>query len=120
MKPGTTHRPTLDDFIEHIDYVVQMMGSARNVAIGTDMSIGTYPLHEHDPFGAPAYPAFTAQYNEHVTADIRSPERNVDGYSDYAEIVDVAERLLSRGYSDADVRDILGENLLRVFGEVFG
>jgi membrane dipeptidase len=120
MKPGTTHRPTLDEFIEHIDYVVQMMGSARNVAIGTDMSIGTYPLHEHDPFGAPAYPAFTAQYNEHVTADIRSPERNVDGYSDYAEIVDVAERLLSRGYSDADVRDILGENLLRVFGEVFG
>jgi membrane dipeptidase len=120
MKPGTTHRPTLDEFIGHIDYVVQMTGSARHVAIGTDMSIGTYPLHEHDPFGAPAYPSFTARYNEHVTADIRSPERNVEGYSDYAEIVSVAASLLARGYSEGDVHDILGENLLRVFGEVFG
>jgi membrane dipeptidase len=119
MKPGTTHRPTLDEFIEHIDYVVQMTGSAGHVAIGTDMSIGTYPLHEHDPFGAPAYPSFTARYNEHVTADIRSPDRNVEGYSDYAEIVDVAARLLARGFSEGDVHDILGGNLLRVFGEVF-
>jgi membrane dipeptidase len=120
MKPGTTHRPTLDEFIEHIDYVVQMTGSAGHVAIGTDMSIGTYPLHEHDPFGAPAYPSFTARYNEHVTADVRSPERNVEGYSDYAEIVSVAASLLARGYSEGDVHDILGGNLLRVFGEVFG
>ena len=120
MKPGTTHRPTLDEFIEHIDYVVQMTGSARTVGIGTDMSIGTYPLHEHDPFDPPAYPSFTARYNEHVTSDIRSPERNVDGYSDYAEIVDVAARLLDRGYSDDDVHDILGRNFLRVFEEVWG
>lgn len=120
MKPGTTHRPTLDEFIEHVDYVVQMTGSARHVAIGTDMSIGTYPLHEHDPFGAPDYPDFTEQYNEHVTSDIRSPERNVDGYSDYAEIVGVAARLRERGYSEDDVHDILGRNLLRVFEEVFG
>jgi membrane dipeptidase len=120
MKPGTTHRPTLDEFIEHIDYVVQMTGDAKHVGIGTDMSIGTYPLHEHDPFGAPAYPVFTARYNEHVTADIRSPMRNVEGYSDYAEIVGVAERLLARGYTDENVHDVLGRNFLRVFEEVFG
>jgi membrane dipeptidase len=113
MRPDTTHRPTLDEFIEHIDHVAQMTGDAKHVGIGTDMSIGTYPLHEHDPFGAPAYPVFTARYNEHVTADIRSPMRNVDGYSDYAEI-------LGRGYSDDDVHDILGRNFLRVFEEVFG
>ena len=120
MKPGTTHRPTLDEFIEHIDHVTQMTGSAKHVGIGTDMSIGTYPLHEHDPFGAPAYPVFTAQYNEHVTADVRSPLRNIQGYSDYAEIVGVADRLLDRGYSEDDVHDILGRNFLRVFEEVFG
>jgi len=120
MKPDTTHRPTLDDFFEHIDHVVQLTGSAKHVGIGTDMSIGTYPLHEHDPFGAPAYPVFTARYNELVTADIRSPERNIDGFSDYAEIVDVADRLIAHGYSEQDVRDILGENFLRVFEEVWG
>lgn len=120
MRPGTTDRPTLDDFIDHVDHVVQLVGSARHVGIGTDMSIGTYPLHEHDPFGAPSYANFTAQYDEHVTADIRSPMRNVEGFNDYAEIVGVAERLLARGYSDDDVHAILGENFLRVFEEVFG
>ena len=43
----------------------------------------------------------------------------MDGYSDYAEIVHVAERLRARGYSEQDVRKILGENLLRVFAEVW-
>ncbi|MDX1495440.1 MAG: hypothetical protein R3253_15335, partial [Longimicrobiales bacterium] len=32
----------------------------------------------------------------------------------YAEIVQVADRLLARGYTDDDVRNILGENFLRV------
>ena len=119
MRPETTHRPTLDEFIDHVDYVAQLSGSSDNIGIGTDMSIGTYPEHVHDPWGAPAYPSFTAQYNEHVTADIRSPERNVEGYSDYAEIVNVADRLLARGYSDQDVHKILGENFLRVFEDVW-
>ncbi len=119
IRPRATDRPTLDDFIDHIDHVAQLVGSTDNIAISTDMSIGTYPEHEHDPFGAPAYADFTAQYNRNVTADIRSPERNVAGYSDYAEIVNVAERLQARGYSDRDVHKIFGENLLRVFEEVW-
>ena len=36
------------------------------------------------------------------------------------EIVDVAERLISRGYTDSDVRKVLGENFLRVFDQVWG
>jgi len=43
----------------------------------------------------------------------------VEGYSDYAEIVNVADRLLARGYSAQDVHKILGENFLRVFEEVW-
>ncbi len=120
MKPETTQRPTLDDFIDHIDHVAQIAGNAHHIGIGTDISIGTYPLHEHDPFGAPAYPSTTARYNEHVTADIRARERNIEGFDDYAQIVGVAERLWTRGYSEEDVRGILGENFLRVFSEVFG
>ena len=108
-----------DEFIEHIDHVAQLTGSTDHIGISTDMSIGTYPEHVHDPWGAPAYPSFTAQYNEHVTADIRSPMRNVEGYSDYAEIVNVADRLSARGYSEGDVHKILGENFLRVFEEVW-
>lgn len=119
MRPGTTHRPTLDEFIDMIDYVAQLVGSADNIGIGTDMSIGTYPEHVHDPWGPPEYPSFTAPYNQHVTADIRSPLRNIEGFSDYAEIVNVAESLQRRGYTEGDVRRILGENFMRVFASVW-
>ena len=50
-----------------------------------------------------------------MTADVRSHRRAVDGFSDYAEIVNVPDRLLARGYTDAQVRGILGENFLRLF-----
>ena len=85
----------------------------------TDMSIGSYPLHGHDPFPGPAYPVFTQRYNEHVTSDTRARERNIEGFDDYALVPHLAERLMARGYSDTDVRGILGENFLRVFGEVW-
>ena len=119
MRPNTTHRPTLDEFIELVDHVAQMAGNTDHVGISTDMSLGTYPDHESDPWGGPVFPNITEQYDRYVTDDIRSPMRNVEGFSDFAEIVSVAERLLAKGYSDLDVRKMLGENLLRVFEEVW-
>ena len=83
------------------------------------MSIGTYPDHKSDPWGDPDYPNAAEQYDEYVTADIRSPARNVKGFSDYAEVVSFAERLKARGYREEDVQKILGGNLLRVFEQVW-
>lgn len=119
MRPDRTTRPTLDDYIDHMDHVAQIAGNADHIGMGTDISIGTYPLHEHDPYGAPAYPVFTQRYNQYVTADIRARERNIEGFDDYAQIVNVAERLSERGYADEDVGKILGGNFMRVFQEVW-
>jgi membrane dipeptidase len=120
MRPNTTHRPTMVEYFQLIDHVANLAGSTDNVAISTDMSIGTYPDHPHDPFTPPEYPDIAAQYNEHVTADFRSPRRQVEGFEDYAQIVDVADGLLRYGYSDEDMVKILGENFLRVAQEVWG
>jgi membrane dipeptidase len=120
MRPNTTHRPTLEEFFQLIDHVANLAGNADNVAISTDMSIGTYPAHAHDPFGAPEYPDIAAQYNQHVTADFRSPHRQVEGFEDYAQIVEVADRLLAHGYTERDVEKILADNFLRVAEEVWG
>jgi len=120
MRPDTTHRPTLEEYFQLIDHVVNMAGTTDNVAISTDMSIGTYPDHPHDPFDPPEYPDIAAQYNQHVTADFRSPRRQVEGFEDYAQIVEVADRLLRYGYTDGDVEKILAENFLRVAQEVWG
>jgi membrane dipeptidase len=119
MKTGRTQRPTLDDFIDHIDYVAQLLGSTGNIGVGTDMSLGTYPDHEYDPWGEPIYKDVTSAYNKHVTSNIRSPVRMVEGFSNYAEVINFITKLKKRGYSDHDVRKILGGNYMRVFSQVW-
>jgi membrane dipeptidase len=119
MRPDRLRWPTVDDFIDLIDHVTELIGNTDNIGISTDMSIGTYPEHESDPWGAPTYPNFTEPYDRHVTSDFRSPQRNLDGFSDYAEVVNLADRLLARGYQDEDVKKFLGGNFLRVFEQVW-
>jgi len=119
FKRGWTQRPTVDNFMEHINYVAQLLGSTDNIGIGTDMSLGTYPDHEHDPWGEPEYPDVATTYGQYVTTDVRSPLRAVEGLSNYAEILNLVDRLLQHGYTDDDVHKILGHNALRVFGQVW-
>ncbi|MCZ2846100.1 MAG: membrane dipeptidase, partial [Candidatus Bathyarchaeota archaeon] len=119
LKTGKTQRPTIDDFIDHIDHVVQLLGSTENIGVGTDMSLGTYPDHEYDPWGEPAYKDVTGIYNKYITSNIRSPMRMVEGFSNFAEVLNFIEKLKKRGYSDTDVRRILGGNYMRVFSKVW-
>ena len=119
LKAGDREWPPVDHFIDHVDHVAQLTGSTDHIGIGTDMSLGTYPDHEHDPWGEPAYPDVSGAYGRLVTADVRSPKRALNGFSNYAEIVNLIERLQARGYGDEDVRKILGENYLRVFEQVW-
>ncbi len=119
LKTGQTSRPTLDDFIDHIDHVAQLLGSTGNIGIGTDMSLGTYPDHEYDPWGEPAYKDVTGVYNARITGNIRSPLRMVDGFSNFTEVLNFIARLRKRGFAEADIRGILGHNYLRVFEQVW-
>jgi membrane dipeptidase len=119
LKKGGTKRPTVDDYIDHIDHVAQLTGSTDPIGVGTDMSLGTYPEHQPDPWGSPALKDVAGAYDKHVTANFRSPLRMAEGFSNYAEVVNFADRLGRRGYKDADIRKILGGNYLRVFAQVW-
>ena len=119
MKTGQIKRPTVEDFIDHIDHVAQLLGSTDHIGIGTDMSLGTYPDHEYDPWGSPEYRDVTGVYDKYVTANIRSPLRMVEGFSNYAEVLHFVDRFRKRGYEDTDVFKILGGNYMRVFGQVW-
>ena len=115
MPPGATRRPTVEMFLAMIDHVAQLAGNARHIGIGTDMSLGTYPRHHADPWGEAEYPNPSAEYGRVVTSDTRSERRMVERFDDYPQVVDVANRLLGRGFTEDDVRGILGENYLRLF-----
>src|SRR5690606_18049406 len=115
LKPGQTTWPTMDDFIDHVDHVVQLTGTAASVAIGTDMSIGSYPAHGHDPWGEPDYLDVGGTYAQVVSGDTLSPMRALADFNTYAQTGDLVERFKARGYDDGDVHAMLGQNLLRLF-----
>jgi microsomal dipeptidase-like Zn-dependent dipeptidase len=43
----------------------------------------------------------------------------VDGFSNYAEVLNFIAKLKKRSYSENDVHNILGGNYLRVFSKVW-
>jgi membrane dipeptidase len=109
-------RPTLEHYLELIDYTVNLVG-IDHVSIGTDMSHGTYPdgdlIRQRNSGSA-------SLYSQLIEVSSRSRLRTVEGFDDYGKIVDVIEALGKRGYKEGDVAKILGGNLLRVFRKVWG
>jgi membrane dipeptidase len=76
---------TLDDVLDHIDYVVGL-SSVDAVGIGSD----------YDGVG----------------------DSLPEGLKDVSAYPNLVRGLLERGYSEGDIKKILGENLLRVWAEV--
>ncbi len=119
MKPGQTTWPSLDDFLDHVDHVVQITGTMASIGIGTDMSLGTYHIAPPDPWGDIGYPDIGGRYAEHVTGDRRSPKRALRDFNSYAHIWRLIDGLQARGYGDDDVAAVLGENYLALFERVW-
>ncbi|MCB9138706.1 MAG: membrane dipeptidase [Caldilineaceae bacterium] len=120
FKPDSVSRPTVDDLVEHVDYLAQMLGTTDNIGIGTDFSLGSYGSHLSDPWGEPALANVRGNYDKYVISDGPcAPQRFAAGFNAYSQVVDFTNKLHDRGYSEADVANILGENFLRVFDAVW-
>jgi len=119
LKRGKGDWPCIDDLIEHVDYVANLTGSTNHIGIGTDMSLGTYPDHDHDPWGEPAYPSPGGDYDRLVCADVRSPMRALKDWNAYPEVLNFIDKLGQKGYTHEDVAKILGGNFMRIFDKVW-
>lgn len=111
-------RPSLDAFIDHIDHVVQLVG-IDHVALGIDYFDGMAPLTTPE--------AAQRQYDALIDAGHWSPASYPPPPYHYPEGIDTPEgmpaltaRLVRRGYGEADIRKILGENWVRVYRAVWG
>jgi len=105
-------RPVLDDFLACLEHVVDLVGP-EHVAIGTDMSFGTYDTGLHAEL-AERYPSVFDAYGQAVTGDANSPLRYVAGFDTFTAFPAFGQVLVERGYSPAAVAGILGGNYLRV------
>jgi len=102
--------PTLDDFLAHLDYMVARAGF-DHVAIGTDSEAtpGAYPPVVR-AFLSAQYPEVSSGYRAAFPATPRTA-----GFESMENLPNVTDALLRRGWSEAHVRQLLGENLLRVY-----
>lgn len=110
------HQPTLDDFLNAVDYVVDRVG-IDHVGIGSDSEAteGAYPPALRAELGR-RYPNLSGPYFETFGADA---PRHVLGFRGLRDFPRITAGLLERGYQSDDVRKILGENFLRVYTAVW-
>lgn len=112
---GNDSGPTLDDFIDCIDYVVDLVG-VDHVAIGTDSeaTLGAYPPELRADLRR-KYPGTTGDFHRRFPqgAPLVGLEQ---GLGDWPNIT---LRLLERGYPATAVQKIIGGNFVRVFREVW-
>ncbi len=97
-------QPTLNDFLDEIQYVAGLVG-ADHVGIGLDFT----PTWTEDD-----YREAQEKYPE-IYLDYPMREIPLRGLEDVGKVIDVTRGLLARGFSEADVKKILGGNFLRVF-----
>jgi membrane dipeptidase len=115
---SASQRPSLEDFIRHIDHMVDLAG-IDHVALGIDYFTGQHPiaadvvadavykrLIDEGRWSPKAYPPPPYYY----PAGIETPEG----------LPNLTRRLLERGYGVEDTKKIMGGNWVRVFREVWG
>jgi membrane dipeptidase len=97
--------PVVEHLVEHIDHMVELVGP-EHVGLGMDSVLEQRPPHQ--PFRG----------NRTYWPERQYPDSG-SGYVDPEAWPRVTQALLDRGYGDAAVRGILGENFLRVAGRVW-
>jgi membrane dipeptidase len=93
--------PTVEHLVEHIDYMVDLVGP-EHVGFGMD-----YMLEPEEPVARPF------MYNREYWPERWYPDREV-GFVPPEAAPRLTQALLDRRYSEQDIRGILGGNFLRI------
>ena len=111
---GRQEGATIDQFVDQIDYLVELVG-VDHISIGLDVNEGLTPeLFEQRRHG------FLKQYPE-LTMDGDFPFEHyyLFGLTSMANVRLITETLVARGYADEDVLKILGGNFLRLLEQAW-
>jgi len=101
---------TVDSMLDHFDYVAKLVG-VEHLGIGSDI----------DLFGYDAMPADELKQLKagYKTSYAFRDKVDLDGYNFPKRPFDLAEGLLRRNYSDANIELILGGNFRRVLKQIW-
>jgi membrane dipeptidase len=117
----THDKPTLEHWLRHIDHVANLVG-IDHVGIGTDLDDA--PLR-----GLLAAETTSDLFRQRLQRDVAflgmRPEHSVEfaaieGFATWDDWPQLTAALVHAGYSDDEIRGVLGGNFLRVFREAIG
>jgi membrane dipeptidase len=100
----------VDAMLDHYDYVAKLVG-VEHVGVGSDIDLLGYDAMPPDE-----YKQLKAGYKS--TYGFRN-KIDLDGYTFAKRPFDLAEALIRRNYSDANIEAILGGNFRRVLKEIW-
>lgn len=113
---------TLEDFARHVVHLVNVCG-IDHVGIGTDKggpgpTTGTViPFPEDLPYLPPGQFNWSGfRPEEHRL----TPDYNTEGFEDFADWPNVTLALAAAGFSEEELRKLLGLNFLQVFRDIVG
>jgi membrane dipeptidase len=110
-----TEPVTMEHVLDHVDYVAKLVG-VEHVAIGSDLDVVGNPNPINgggfDPRTQPNFSRY--QYHEDPDGAI-----TIRGLNHVTRVFDLVEGLIRRGYSDAQIAQILGGNAVRVLSTIW-
>jgi membrane dipeptidase len=114
---GASSKPSLDQFIAHIEAIVQRVG-IDHVGLGIDYYSGQSGIASdeqalrgyHEAIRSGAWGAAYPPPPHHYPSEIETPRT----------LPNLTQGLINRGYSESDVQKVLGGNWMRVMQAVWG
>jgi membrane dipeptidase len=103
---------SIDTMLDHIDFVVDLVG-CEHVAIGTDWPIQSPSSLFQETFGQVSK---GIGFNSANSLDLSA---NLFGYRDGRDLINITRGLVQRGYGEREIFNIMGENALRLFAQVW-
>lgn len=103
----TDRQPTLDDYLDHYDYAIDLIGE-DHVTFATDWFDGKTKVNWATPW-----------YYPEVTQGKQYGGLGLIGFAKRSELPLVVEGMLKRGYSAARIKKLMGGNFIRVLREVW-
>ena len=98
---------TVSDMADHVDHVAKLVG-VEHVGIGSDADLNGY-----DDMAPDQYKALKASYKSSYAF---RDKIDIDGFDHPTKVFDLTEELIRRGYSDANIKLVLGGNFRRLLG----
>lgn len=101
---------TVEDMLDHYDHVRTLVG-VEHLGLGSDVDLDGY-----DDMPADEQRAMRAGYKDSYAF---RDKVDIEGVDHPKRVFDLTEGLIRRGYSDADIRGVLGGNFARVLKTIW-